>query len=189
MTIGPSQDSHVISAAMLGFFEETDWNSDWAKGDYAVVRPQWSRDERPNFDELLNTAIERSNAWASEESDKLVGRLTAIKESVATTGELYRPGTLVEPPELELDDRIVVSDVEWSTFFTDENTDVKNRTGRMGSIRVAGHVSPPCYSRDGNYAIVTVDAPWSMHSAVVHFFLQKTNAGWEVFCVDPIFFF
>jgi hypothetical protein len=52
----------------------------------------------------------------------------------------------------------------------------------------ASDVYLPGYSKDGRYAVVNLEFPWSIHSGVVTYILERTDDGWKVVLRDFIYF-
>jgi hypothetical protein len=112
----------------------------------------------------------------------------------------FREGPSVVPPivsdlkDLALDSRIVVrsiretKELEKNHIWLPGEISIKNGKGKKGTLRVYADLDPPLFSPNGKFAILVMGVPWSIHSAILHFFLEKTSSGWKVVNIGEIYY-
>jgi hypothetical protein len=175
-------DAEVVEAALLSFYGKTGKLApDWGEGAYIVARRRFKSDERGDFKFTIGNMI----AYAiSHKKSKEIATLKAVRNSIRNTG--FAPGKISPLEHLSLDARIVLTDShrDWMT----RNQRVVTRTGRSGTARAWASVGVPTYSQDGNFAIVSMHLPWSIHSADVSILLKRAKAGWSVILVQSVFY-
>jgi hypothetical protein len=61
--------------------------------------------------------------------------------------------------------------------------------GSGRELRVTGRLDPPAYSLDGEFACLRMTrVSWSIHSAELVFFLERSPQGWSVVHVRAVSF-
>lgn len=186
-----SQDAQIIQASMLQFFKKSDWNApDWSRGELVVVDPKWRTDQRTSFDKTLKSII---GAYAKEpKAKKDLKILHGIQWGAGISSEGHEDPKLRPLSELGLSRPVILGQLDYGKerirIWRPDKFKVKGPKAPPGEARTVAHLEPPGYSWNGRYAVVIANAPWSIHSADVHFFLKRMPNGWEVILVCPIFF-
>lgn len=191
-----SDDEAVIETALLAIYDKTWRSMEWLEpGDFIVIHPDWATkhptqqpwtpEGRPDFsralDHLIFSEDLRDGVIKREKGYVMVGkananRLRQIRAAIASRSPQRKASPPISIRDLTLDNRIVVSNEE-SVWF--RRQPVKNRDGVEGSIRIAAKLEPPCYSSNGQFAMLTIYCP-GFHMTEVFFLLERNDAGWRI---------
>lgn len=183
-------DAKIVGTAMLEFFKKADWNWSGTHGDVVVVRPQWARNERPDFVQELDTEL---RSYGSKPTvKKVVAELSRIKADLASDGVGYEPMPVAEVASLKLPKQVVIGELDyrkagrrgWSSGLYK----IKDSTGTEGTARIIARLSPPAYARNGRHAVLTAGVPWAVHSGSLRFFMTRTADGWKVSVVTSHYY-
>ncbi len=196
--ISMSDDEKVLETAMLSFYAKSDWNTpDWTRGDFVVVRPGPLTKKRPDFDatlkecvSLYESEIEQSGARdpaGSKSARAKTRELRDIEQESHSPERSYHADAIARIDAQHLDPRIVIADPKtpWIEAWPQP---IENRLGRSGRIRAIVSTPPPGYSRDGQFAVLKGDAPWSIHDAGLTFILRRSSTGWRVVYADALYY-
>ncbi|MBI1331924.1 MAG: hypothetical protein GC165_03495 [Armatimonadetes bacterium] len=209
--LGKSDVGQIVNASMNEFFVRKDWG-EWEKGDFVLLDSEWVGNYRSfgsdqsyeSFDKFLANALEQTKLPPSQaknippdEKQKLDAQIAALNR----IQKEYKEGPNMASPsipnlkDLTLDPRIVlqplekVKSLQSSGIWFAGETSIANAAGKKGKLRVYGKLDPPLFSPNGKFAILVMEwVPWSIHSAVLHFYLEKKDSGWKVVHVGEIFF-
>lgn len=201
LTSGVSDDRDVIQTALLSFFTPAEWHSaDWKPKESVVLRTQFINKDRPEFSQEFKSMFDRcreawkelSKAKEAEFSATRRERLTTLYNEAnesymgiqAAVGQITHGGTYTPPVIAPL-----------PSFAWDKRIRVSDRSNRPGSSNdksleewtVYADAARPCYSKDGNWAIVSFRIPWSIHSAKVWFLLERGASMWLVRSTSSVF--
>lgn len=200
-------DSAVLKAVTGAFYSKGAWKShEWTQGTYLVVVPKYMEPKRADFALAVREASDYFKEGLREAAKERASKKkrSEYQEKELTESEKYFKGSLAAltivsqagssfPPmvpfgQLKIDEPAVVSDAkrEWRTRRSDWM--VKAPSGNVGSVRTSFRFQPPGYSADGQFAVIKGDAPWSIHHADLNFFLTKKPAGWEILCVQVVYY-
>ncbi|MBS1715207.1 MAG: hypothetical protein JST30_12810 [Armatimonadetes bacterium] len=212
LTAAPASDDDrdVVQTAMLSFLKHEPWYaSDWKPKDYVVLGTKFRETERVSFTSALDhlresvdadlKGIREGLATTAHETKADVERLRrelarlerskksldAIKDADTDSGPRYVPQGIAPLAGRSWDKRIKVTDKSNRFLF---RRDDKNADPSLEKWTVYGYASPPSYSSNGRYAIVGLGIPWSMHSSLVTFFLQRTAEGWKISATHATFY-
>lgn len=183
-----SVDEAVVNTALVSFFEDTAWNTDWNKGDFVILDTRWARDSRPAFLDLLAARIkevdEQSRRWAEARAllwteAKL---LRNIRESIGK--DTFKADELPSLAGFMLDPRILPANAitipDQEIHFFAGAILMRHWSGQTGTIRTHARLYPPTYSQDGRFSIVSAHVPWSIHTVRFDFYLERKHATWDV---------
>ncbi len=209
----PSSDARdAIQTSLLSFFEPRDWHSaDWNPKKQVVLRPKFVRHPSANYDakivsfddalkeleayELRNkkyfatekpsAADEDSKRWFLESKKANAHKIETLRYVRLNVGKNPGRSTILVPEiaQMRFDPRIVVS--EKSNRIRIGSTD---RDPSLEEGTIYASVAHPFFSPDGRFAIVSMSIPWSMHSADVHFILERKGTAWKIISTSSIFY-
>jgi len=193
-----SDDEEVIEAAMLAFYLKSEWNTaDWEKGDFVVLRSKSLTSPRVEFNSTIEGSIASLESEAAQLSkqDPAIAKKTkaqaqqlrTILEQVLTGSPPYDASAHPTINAEHWDPRIVVADPKGFWSFELYRASIKNRLGTNGTMRVIVELKLPGYSHDGQFAVVTATAPWSIHFATLIFVLHRTSGVWKVEYADAAY--
>lgn len=211
--LGSNNDARdVIQASLLSFFEPREWHSaDWNPKKHVVLRPKFRSHpsatygkEINSFNDVLkeledyelgnkkyfatekpkdNDEDSRRSFFASKRDNLLkVEVLRYVRDKVGRNPER----TTIQVPaitQMKFDPRIVVT--EKSNRFRFGAAD---RDESLERSTVYANVGRPFFSPDGRFAIVSMSIPWSIHSADVHFVLERRGSSWKIISTSNMFY-
>jgi hypothetical protein len=175
-----TDDEMVVQTSLLEFFKGKEGKlSQWAEGDFVVVRPKWLTKQRGDFDRTLDSLAKHYGHGKNGE------KLTRIRQ--ATT---YETIPVQDDPQrlstLRLDERIVLGNIPAESSGVNGARSTRNRVGKDGTVRVSGWLQPPMYSRRGGYAMLVLSDPshpigsGGSSYLAVYFVLERREKRWQL---------
>lgn len=193
----------VIDASMNEFFVRKHWR-EWDKGDVVVLDPVWSplrvyspsEKELTTFDHIVEKYVGiREAVTPKNASAKGLETFTERKVVFDRIRNQYKVGTRVPSPTIHnlksmtLDKRIVLQSLGDTSQFRGRGWFAGKAKLKEGTVRVYGKVTKPIFSPNGRFAFLSMSwVPWSVHSAEMKFYLEKTPSGWKVLYVGVTYF-
>lgn len=196
-----TDDRDAIQTSLLSFFKREKWHSaDWKTTTYVVLNPKYRVKTRPSYpsvlSELIADAKRELEAAKSEKAAAVAEYVVQAKRDLKALTDvqmnfLMSVRYVVVPPKpissFTWDKRIWVTDEARRRFDFGRP---KNSNPKLKQVGVFAYVSPPCYSGDGVHCIVSMNIPWSIHSADVSFVLTRSayHDGWSITVVRSMFY-